>query len=56
MIPGSGRFLRREWLPIPVLLPGNPMDRGAKQATVHGACGFGRDFILTRIQSGINIF
>ena len=27
---------RREWLPIPVLLPENPMDRGTWQATVHG--------------------
>ena len=27
---------RRKWQPIPVFLPGNPMDRGAWQATVHG--------------------
>ena len=27
---------RRQWQPIPGLLPGNPMDRGAWQATVHG--------------------
>ena len=27
---------RREWLPIPVFLPGEFMDRGAWQATVHG--------------------
>ena len=27
---------RREWLPIPVFLPGKSMDRGAWWATVHG--------------------
>ena len=27
---------RREWLPIPVFLPGEFMNRGAWQATVHG--------------------
>ena len=27
---------RRQWHPIPVLLPGNPMDRGAWWAAVHG--------------------
>ena len=27
---------RREWLPTPVFLPGNSMDKGAWQATVHG--------------------
>ena len=27
---------RRKWQPIPVFLPGNPMDRGAWQDTVHG--------------------
>ena len=27
---------RRKWQPIPVFLPGNPMDRGAWKATVHG--------------------
>ena len=27
---------RRKWQPTPVFLPGNPMDRGAWQATVHG--------------------
>ena len=26
----------REWLPAPVFLPGESMDRGAWQATVHG--------------------
>ena len=36
-IPGSGRFpWRREWLPTPVVLPGESMDRGAWQTTVHG--------------------
>ena len=27
---------RRKWQPTPVFLPGNPMDREAWQATVHG--------------------
>ena len=27
---------RRKWQPTPVFLPGNPMDRGAWQATVYG--------------------
>ena len=27
---------RREWQHTPVFLPGDPMDRGAWQATVHG--------------------
>ena len=27
---------RRKWQPTPVFLPGNAMDRGAWQATVHG--------------------
>ena len=36
-IPGSGKISwRRKWHPTPVLLPENPMDRGAWQATVHG--------------------
>ena len=36
-IPVSGRFLwRRKWQPTPVFLPGDPMDRGVWQATVHG--------------------
>ena len=26
---------RRKWQPIPVFLPGNPIDRGVWQATVH---------------------
>ena len=26
----------RAWLPTPVFFPGNPMDRGAWRATVHG--------------------
>ena len=29
-------FWRRKWQPIPVFLPGEPMDRGAWQVTVHG--------------------
>ena len=38
-IPGLGRFpWRRKWQPTPVfLLWGNPMDRGAGRAMVHGA-------------------
>ena len=36
-IPGPGRFpWRREWLPTPVFLPENPMDRGARLHTVYG--------------------
>ena len=32
-----GRFpWRRAWQPTPVFLPGDPMDKGAWQATVHG--------------------
>ena len=27
---------RREWLPIPVFLPENPMDRGAWRAIAYG--------------------
>ena len=27
---------RREWLPTPIFLPGDSMDRGAWQAIVHG--------------------
>ena len=38
LIPGVRKILwRREWQPIPVFLPENPMDRGAWQAIVHGA-------------------
>ena len=29
-------LLRREWQPTLVFLPGNPMDRGAWRAMVHG--------------------
>ena len=36
-IPGLERFpWRRKWQPTPVFLLGNPMDRGAWWATVHG--------------------
>ena len=36
-IPWVGKIpWRRKWQPIPVFLPGKPMDRGAWQATVHG--------------------
>ena len=31
-----GRPLEKKWQPIPVFLPGNPMDGGAWWATVHG--------------------
>ena len=35
--PGSGRFpWRRAWQPAPAFLPGDPVDRGAWRATVHG--------------------
>ena len=35
-IPGSGRSpWRRKWWPTPVFLPGNLMDKGAWEATVH---------------------
>ena len=32
---------RREWQPTPVSLPGNPMDRGAWWATIHGVAKSG---------------
>ena len=36
-IPGLGRYPGEEKLqPTPILLPGNPTDRGAWWATVHG--------------------
>ena len=36
-VPWVGKIpWRRKWQPIPVFLPGEPMDRGAWQATVHG--------------------
>ena len=36
LIPGSGRSPGEgKWLPTPVFLPENPMDRGAWQAIVH---------------------
>ena len=35
--PGLGKIpWMRKWQPISVFLPGNPMDRGAWGATVHG--------------------
>ena len=35
-IPWVGKIpWRRGWKPTPVFLPGNPMDRGAWQATAH---------------------
>ena len=37
LIPGLGRSLEKEiWEPTPLFLPGNPLDRGAWQGTVHG--------------------
>ena len=37
LIPGSGRTPgEKKWQPTPVFLLGNPMDRGATWATVHG--------------------
>ena len=35
-LPGSGRSRQVKWQPTPVFFLGNPMDRGAWQATVHG--------------------
>ena len=35
LIPGLGRA-PGEWLPTPVFLLKNPMDRGAWRATIHG--------------------
>ena len=37
LTPGLGRFPDgREWLPTPVFLPGNSINRGAWRASVHG--------------------
>ena len=37
LIPSSGKIpWRRKWQLTPAFLPGNPTDRGAWQATVHG--------------------
>ena len=37
LIPGSGKLhWRRKWQLTPAFLSGNPTDRGAWQATVHG--------------------
>ena len=36
MVAGRQLNRRRRWHPTPVLLPGNPMDRGAWWAVVHG--------------------
>ena len=35
---------RREWQPTPVFLPGEPVDRGAWWATVHGVARVGHDW------------
>ena len=37
VIPPGNIPWKRKWLPTPVFLPGNPMDRGAWRTTVHGA-------------------
>ena len=36
LVPGSGRSRSRKWQPAPGFLSGNPMNRGAWRATVHG--------------------
>ena len=37
LYPGAWKIpWRRKWQPTPVFLPGNPMDREAWWATVHG--------------------
>ena len=33
--------LEKKWVPTPVFLPGESMDRGAWQATVHGVAELG---------------
>ena len=42
---------RRKWQPIPVLLPGNPMDRGAWRATVHGVARVGHNLVTKQLDS-----
>ena len=42
LIPGSGRFPDEEnGNPLPYSCPGNPMNRGAWQTTVHGVAKSG---------------
>ena len=36
---------RRKWQPTSVFLPGNPMDRGAWQAIVHGVTRVRHDLV-----------
>ena len=43
--PWGGKSPEREWLPTPVLLLENPMDRGAWRTTVHG---------VTKRQTGLS--
>ena len=43
LIPGSGSPWRKEWQPTPVFLPGEPVDRGAWQATVHEVARVGHN-------------
>ena len=49
-IPGSGKLPGwREWQPIPVLLLGESMDRGAWQATLHGVQRVRHDWAHTHL-------
>ena len=53
---GSGQSLgqedpqRRKWQPTLVFLPGNPMDRGASQAKVHGITRVRHDLVTRQQQ------
>ena len=42
---------RRKWKPTPVLLSGNPMDRGAWQATVHGVTKSWNNWVMERARA-----
>ena len=49
-LPGESSFSRkipwrRKWQPTPVFLPGESMDRGAWQATVHGVARVRHDLV-----------
>ena len=44
LIPGSGSPWRRKWKPAPLFLLGNPTDRGAWWATVHGVTRVGHNW------------
>ena len=45
---------RRKWQPTPVFMPGNPMDRGAWQATVRW-CGKELDMTQPTHDSSVNV-